>query len=662
MAVVKIEVSSRRPYASGATFANTGEYERIEGKLTFAVDPLAEVNSAVVDLTLAPRDADGRVRFQSDFSLVTPASSSRGNRRLILDIPNRGNAITVPQFNRVARRGLSATEDPVGDGFLFRQGYSILSVAWQWDVMPSPGVLVFDPPYAEIDGRPVRGQAMVEYRPIKPGRSTVLCNRVHRPYRAADVNEADARLIVRDYEDDDDTVIPRDQWRFAEETEAGLVPSDGHFFLETGFVPGKIYTVVYTTEGAPVVGAGMLAMRDAAIFFRRPSTTNPAGAGFDYVYTFGSSQTGRLQRDMILAGLNIDETGAIAFDGMLPQIAGGRRGDFNSRFAQPSAQAPTSFGHLPPFTDNPVLDPYTGKTAGLLDRLRMRNAVPKIIYTNSSAEYWRCDGSLAHMDPTGTRDVPLPEEVRSYFFAGTQHGGGSLPLSRAMGEGGAAQNYANILDYSPLQRAALVNLDRWVSQGIKPPASKYPRLDDGTAITRESALDAQVVPGVRKPDASRLWRLRVTDLGPDADRGIGRFPAQEGAEYATRVSAVDADGNEVAGIRLPDIAEPVATYIPWNLRAPEMGAPEQIVQFLGSTFFFAATRQQREAAGDPRPSIEERYADRNDYVARVRAVARQLAADRYVLEDDVELLVDLAASRYDAALQEAGERVAVAAS
>lgn len=662
MAVVQIEIKSRRPYAGGESFANTGSYERIEGKLTFAVDPVNEVNSAVVDIALAPRDQDGKVRFQSDFSLVAPAEAGRGNRRLILDIPNRGNAITVPQFNRVSRRGMSATDDPVGDGYLFREGYSILSVAWQWDVMPSPGVLVFDPPYAEIDGRPVRGQAMVEFRPTERVRATVLCNRVHRPYRAADVNEADARLIVRDFEDDEDTVIPRNQWRFANETESGVVASDAHFFLESGFIPGKIYTVVYTTEGAPVVGSGMLSMRDAAIFFRRASQENPVNGGFEYVYTFGSSQTGRLQRDMILAGLNIDEAGNIAYDGMLPQIAGGRRGDFNSRFAQPSAQAPTSFGHLPPFTDNPVLDPYTGKTAGLLDRLRSRNAVPKIIYTNSSAEYWRCDGSLSHVDPSGTRDVALPDEVRSYFFAGTQHGGGSLPLSRGMPEGGAAQNYANIVDYGPLQRAALVNLDKWVSQAVEPPASRYPRIDNGTAITREASLAAQKIPGLRKPDVNRLWRLRVTDLGPDADRGIGRFPAKEGQQYATLVSAVDDDGNEAAGIRLPDLVEPIATYLPWNLRTPEMGAPEQVVQFLGSTFLFAATRQQREAAGDPRPSLEERYASRADYVDRVRVVARALAADRYLLEADIELLVDMAAARYDAALAEAAKPVAVTAS
>lgn len=661
MAVVELELKDRRPYANGSVFANGGAYERVDGTLTLAVDPLADANAAVVDLALAPRDGDGRVRFRADFSLVTPADAARGNRRLIVDIPNRGNAITVPQFNRVQRQGLTPGDDPVGDAFLFRHGYSIVSVAWQWDVLPAPGILVFDPPYAEIDGKPVRGQVMVEFRPSAPTRTTVLCNRVHRPYRAADIEEQNARLIVRDFEDDADTVIPREQWRFARETESGVVPSDGHMYLESGFVPGKIYTIVYTTEGAPVTGTGLLALRDAAIFFRRPSPLNPASAGFDYVYAFGSSQTGRLQREFLRAGLNADEAGSLAFDGMLPQIAGGRRGEFNHRFAQPSAQAPTSFGHLPPFADDPVYDPLTGVTAGLLDRLRARNAVPRIVYTNSSAEYWRCDGSLAHMDPTGGRDLHLPDEVRSYFFAGTQHGGGSLPLSRALPDGGAAQNYANILDYRPLQRAALVNLDAWVSRGIEPPASRYPRVSDGTATTREAAIGAQVVPGLRTPNPDRLWRIRATDLGPDAERGIGRFPAIEGATYGTRVSAVDTDGNEVAGIRLPDLAEPVATYIPWNLRTPEMGAPEQVVQFLGSTFFFAATRNQRETAGDPRPSIEERYAGREEYTERVRAVARRLAADRYLLDEDVELLTELAVARFDAALAEAAARPEVVA-
>jgi hypothetical protein len=386
---------------------------------------------------------------------------------------------------------------------------------------------------------------------------------------------------------------------------------------------------------------------------RHASEINPVTGGFERVYGYGVSQTGRLLRHFIYLGLNLDESDRLVYDGLLPHIAGGRRGEFNHRFAQPSQQHTPGFGHLFPFADNPLTDPLSWRTDGLLNRLRSLQAVPKILYTNSSAEYWRGDAAMLHIDPSGQSDLLPADESRLYHFAGTQHTTGTLPQASGSGPDGSTGRYAaNVVDYRPLLRAALINLDRWVSAGIAPPPNRHPRLDDGTAVPRAEVLDTfRTFPGLVTPDPERLWRLRALDLGAEAEHGIGRYPAQEGRAYACYVSAVDSDGNERAGIRLPDLAVPVATHAGWNPRAPETGAPEQIIPMQGFSIFFAPTQAARQAAGDPRLSIEERYANRNVYLAQVRAVAQQLAAERYVLEEDVEILVSACAARYDAALK-----------
>jgi hypothetical protein len=335
------------------------------------------------------------------------------------------------------------------------------------------------------------------------------------------------------------------------------------------------------------------------------------------------------------------------FDGVLPHVAGARRGEFNHRYAQPSVQSTRSFGHLPPFGDD------------LLERQRRvaaergRGGMPKVFFTNTSAEYWRGDCTLLHTDQAGTRDAEPAEDTRIYHFAGTQHGPGGLPLNEpgAAGapEGARGAHPFNAVDYAPLLRAALENLDRWITTGEAPPPSRFPRLDDGTAVVPAAALEPfRAIPGASVPAVDKLVGMRELDLGPEADRGVGRYPAAAGAEIPTYRPAVDADGNELSGIRLPDVAVPLATYTGWNPRHPETGAPEQLIAMQGSTFPFPATAEERAATGDPRAAIAERYRDREDYLSRVRAAAEQLVADRYLLAEDLELVVGTAAEKYDA--------------
>ena len=652
MPVTAVNIKQRQPYAGGQPFGAAGDYERIDGVLTYAVDPQNPANRTITDLQYAPVDNAGRVRFESDFTLVAPTVPSAGNGRLIVEVVNRGRRRTIPFFNRAPTPPITSTEIPEGDGFLLKHGYSVLSIGWQWDVYRSDALLGLDAPETRIDGQPVTGQACVEMRPNVAETTRLLANREHRPYPVADVNDPDASLRVRDWEDGPDIVIPRSQWRF---------PDPEHIALESGFQPGKIYYVIYTAAKPLVVGCGLLAIRDAAAAFRdnAPSPLMGDGRGegaplphYRKIYAHGVSQSGRLLRTMAYLGLNVDESGQPVFDGLLPHVAGGRMGEFNHRFAQPSCQSNPGFGHQFPFADDNLTDTLTEQTDGLLNRLRKLNAVPKIIYTDSAAEYWRGDACLTHVNSSGDADLEPASETRRYLFAGAQHLPGAPDLMDGQGPDGATglHPYSSV-DYIPLLRAALFNLDRWASDGTEPPPSQHPRLDDGTAVTQDAYLDAlPAVPGQSRPDPARLWRVREIDLGPDVQRGIAAYPVREGREYPHLVPAADADGNDLSGIRLPDLTVPIGTHTGWNLRHPDTGAPEQLMSMQGSTHWFAATEAERSVTGDPRPSIAERYAGRENYAAQVKAAASRLAHHGYLLPDDVDLVVESCLQRYDHAV------------
>ena len=426
--------------------------------------------------------------------------------------------------------------------------------------------------------------------------------------------------------------------------------------LRAGSSLGKVYQVIYTTTGAPVVGLGLAATRDIASHLRFDADGNGVAAGpVERAYAFGVSQSGRFLRSFLYHGLNYDEAGRAVFDGFIPHVAGGKRGEFNQRFAQPSSQATRSVNSLFPFADADQTDPDTGLTDGILSRLSARGELPKVMYTYTSSEYWAGHGALVHTDLEGQRDVEPPEAVRVYAFAGTQHALGGLPLTDTDPADGYRGAHAfNCLEYRALLRAALVNLDRWVSDGVSPPASRYPRIADGSAVPPAgTAPSLEAVPGVKLPRPLR----KFTRLDFGADPGVPTVvPAAVGRDYPRLVSQVDADGNELAGIRLPLVSAPLATHLGWNCRHADIGGEGQTLStggasggtLRGSSIPFAATRSEREASGDPRPSIEERYASRQDFLDRIDAAARQLAADGYLLAEDVEPMVAQAAEHYEA--------------
>ena len=651
MSVIQFDEIRRFPYADGASFGDTGRYEQIDGILTFAVDPTSPVNMDIVDLHLAPRDENGKARFKADLSVVRPVDCGHGAKTLIVELPNRGRRCVIDTFNKT--RAEPSASPPPGDGFLFRRGFSVASIGWQWDVYRDDVLLGLQAPMADLANEGNPGQTVVEIRPNERTGTWLLADRVHVPLKVADLDDTDAVLYVKEYEDGEATVVDQSSWRFGREATNGVEPSNEHIYLEGGFQPGKYYQVVYATREAPVVGTGLLAFRDVATFLRYDSDALQGGMGqIDNVIGYGVSQTGRMIRHFLHLGLNEDESGRKAFDGLLPHVAGARMGSFNHRYAQPSNQSYPNYGHMFPFADAEIEDPLTQRRGGLLSRLTRSGVVPKVFYTNSSAEYWRGDCSLATTDPIGRADLEPDESTRVYHFAGTQHGTGTLPQTTAGApEGALGAEPFNVVDYSPLLRAALVNLVSWVANATDPPLAKHPRIDDSTAVKRPDTFPTfDRLPGLSTPHPDKLWVIRTIDLGPRAAEGVGQYPPEEGATYQCLVPAVDEDGNEVAGIRLPDISQPVATHAGWNTRAIETGSPDQQMPMQGFSRWFPTTAAERSATRDPRRSIEERYASREEYERLARADSQRLVDAGYVLGEDLEVVVQNAVERYDYAL------------
>ena len=651
MAVVGLEIKTRQALAGGCEFGDVGRYVQLDGTAHFAVDPAHPLNRGIADINLARREGDGLVRFSADLRILSPEDPLRGNRRLLFDVPNRGNRLALATFNRVPRPiNASAPTDP-GDGFLMRRGYTVVWCGWQHDVPDVAGLMRVMVPEAQTAGRPISGRLLVSFQPNAPTRVQRLSDRDHRAYPCNDPGDPNAALLVRESDDAPPRAISRQEWSFARLEAGRVVPDLNHVYLAAGFEPGKVYHVIYATTGAPVIGLGLLAARDTVSFLRHGGIPegNPCAGQIRHAYAFGASQSGRYLRQFLYLGLNEDEEERMVFDGMLVHIAGGKRGvDFNQRFGQPSASLHPTMSNAFPFNEMASTDPVTGCSDGLLARLAARRRVPRIFFTNSSTEYWRGDASLIHTDATGTRDVAPTSSSRFYHFAGTQHSAGALPLTDTTPiDGARGQQPLNLVDYNPLLRAALVRMDRWVGEGEEPPPSRYPRLADGTAVTPEQARGVfAAIPGVGFPaHPPQVVRL---DFGPDAAKGVATMlPPIEGEPYPRVVPAVDHDGNELSGVRLPDLSVPLATYTGWNLRHPQIGAPDRLMSLSGATIPFAATRDERMAKGDPRRSIAERYPSKTGYLEAVRREAQRLIDAGYLLAEDVEHVVSQAAQRYE---------------
>jgi hypothetical protein len=637
MATTTFEIAQRQPLLGGRTFGDAGAYEKLAGTLRFAVDPRHPLHADITDLDRAATNGAGLVEFSADVYLLRPVDAARGNGALLLDVPNRGRKVALGMLNSTVRVADPSTEEDFGNGFLMRRGYTVAWVGWQPDVPRVDGLMALDAPVA----RGVTGPVRCEFRPNLPAARLPMADRYHVPQPTVDVDDPEARLSVRERVSAERVAIPRARWRFADPT---------HVELEGGFTPGHIYELVYRGKDPAVTGAGFLAVRDCAAWLRfgGPESSNPCAGTLTRAHALGVSQSGRFLRHFLYLGLNQDEAGRRVFDGFMPHVASARRGEFNTRFGQPSLNAKQSLGSLFPFTDVEQTDPLTGARGSLLGRQAARGGLPRILSTNTAAEYWQGDGSLVHTDVEARVDVDTVPEARVYFFAGAQHTPGTLPPAEAdPNTGSRGLQKFNVVDYAPLLRAVLVNLDAWVRDGVAPPPSAVPRFADGTAVPAETTEKTfTAIPGVRFPD--RIERPARLDFGPDGARGIcTTLPPLAGERYATVVSAVDADGNEVAGIRPVELRVPLGTFTGWNLRHPDQGAPGDLMSMIGSTLPLCRTADERARRGDPRPSIAERYASRDEYLARVRAACGELVALRHMLAEDVDAVVARAGRQWD---------------
>jgi hypothetical protein len=465
-----------------------------------------------------------------------------------------------------------------------------------------------------------------------------LADRNHLPYEVAD--PASARLTVRSRHNGVRETIPATQWKFSGSREVSMA---------AGFDPGRIYELIYTAQEPSVVGLGPAAIRDLIAFLKHdggPMLLGDQPRFMKRAIGFGTSQSGRFLRTLVYQGFNADEKGRKVFDGLWPHVAGAGRGSFNFRFAQPSRDA-QPFGNffyptdLFPFTDLEEKDPLTKETGSLLATAIKQKVVPKIFYTNGAYEYWGRATSLIHTSADAKVDLPVAADTRIYFFTGAQHGYGSFPPAR-----GTTRYVANPLDYRFQMRAMLVAMNRWITDGTEPPKSAYPLLAKD-ALTPVAGLKFPSIPEIKVPYRA-LTAYRV-NYGPEFHtRGqITIEPPKTGEAFPVLVPQVDSDGNEVAGVRLPEIEHPLGTYTGWNFRDASIGAPDEMIAFTGSWFPFARTKAERTKNKDSRASIEERNGAKQDYLTRVNQSARALAAAGYVLERDVPQLNERAARMWD---------------
>ncbi len=639
--ITEIRVEATEPFAENSAFGEAGPYVRIRGIAKGELDPASPQNAVIADLDKAPRDARGMVEYETDFFILRPADPARGSGVLLYEVNNRGRKFLLHWIDEAPATSPGANNDPktkadAGIGFTLPRGHTIVWSGWDPDAPKANHGLATRVPVAQENGAPITRRIREEFQVATRGPGDGA--NIKLSYPAASTDKAKARLVVRDREEDPRTEIAADGWEFVDASTIRLANGK--------FAPIKIYELWYEATQPKIVGIGYAATRDLVSFLRHAradsagnpnpvnSTAEGAAPAVRHTIALGISQSGRYLRHHIELGMNRDEDGGRVFDGVLAHISGAGKVFANHTFAEPGRTATQHEDrYYPenwfPFSAAVTTDPFTGKQARLL---KGDASDPLLIETNTSTEYWQKGASLLHIDPSGKEDLALPANTRVYLIAGTQHGGraGLTPAP------GPCANPRNPHNPAPALRALLVALEEWVTKGTEPPASRVPNHKEATAAEGKALRFPAAKSFVHAPGDHAI--------GPPVDwtdpPGSGVTLASAPAYYGTRVSDVDADGNERAGIRLPDIAVPVGTYTGWNVYRAQ---PTELCDRDGSFIGFTKTRAEREAVGDLRPSLEERYNGRADYVAKVGAAADALVQQRLLLPAD--------AARYVAAAE-----------
>ncbi|MBV9611427.1 MAG: hypothetical protein JO091_03100 [Acidobacteriaceae bacterium] len=603
----------------GKAFGKTGAYECISGKIHFTVDPALAANRIIRDIDLAPRNAAGLVDFQADFLLLRPAVAAKGNGTALVEISNRGGKSLAYEFDFGGAQANTQSAEALGDAFLLNKGFTLAWVGWEFDLPLKPELLRAYLPIATDRGKTITGIVRSEWTGDTRQQTISLGDRGQVGYPVLAPDSPQNKLSVRDGPLQPRTLIPRGQWSFSDAT---------HVSLDGGFTPGRIYEVVYEAKDPIVAGLGMAAVRDFVSFLKNGEPKTLLGdsrTGVKRAVAFGVSQSGRFLREYLYDGFNEDEQHRPVFDAVWAHVAGAGRGSFNERFAQPSRDG-HEFVNIFYAVDVPPFD-----EENLLARARRAHVAPKLFLTNGAYEYWSRCASLIHTTSDGKADAATSDDTRIYFFAGSQHTVGSIPPRSA-----PAQNRTNTNDYRYALRALLIALQNWLENGSPPPSSQFPRLSRGE-LTTIGDLRFPSIAGIKIPQHKReAYRL---DFSVE--------PPKIGPPYPTFVPRVDADGNDLGGIRMPEIAVPLASYTGWNLRNASIGAPGELLPFIGSWIPFAWDAERRIAQRDVRRSLKECYASEQIYLDQIDRAGQDLVRAGFLLEQDLSSIHDRAAREWD---------------
>ncbi|WP_080236886.1 alpha/beta hydrolase domain-containing protein [Spirosoma rigui] len=648
--IVRIEITSvQSPTFDGRTFGRVGTYEKLRGKAYGELDPASPSNALITDISRAPRTATGMVAYVMDIYILKPVDLSKGNHKLVLELNNRGGKL-IGGFNKSSGGNDPTTATQAGEGFLMNRGYTLAWNGWDCSAAPVNNNLTISVPVARnADGSSITGPSY-EYISFDNATSTTY----PLAYSAATLDQSKATLTVRDRLGDSPAVIAADGWEYADDKTIRLLPAG------TPFRQSAVYEFHYLAKDPLVAGIGFAATRDFVSFLRYATTDdvgnpNPLANDIRYTFSYALSQPARYANDFQTLGFNADEQNRRVLDGIENWLGGASGIALNYRFAQPSRTERNRQNHLYPegvfpFAYPVLTDSLTGKTAGRLARCTASNTCPKVFEINSSNEYWVKAASLLHTDSQGN-DLPDPDNVRFYLIAGAQHGTGN-ETSR-----GICQQFQNPTNGEPALRALFVALDDWVTKGIAPPASQVPRQGEKTAalarpqpgsqtgVVPQATLGWPTLPGVTY--TGLVTTRYLLDFGPSFSEGIiTRFPmgVAERPSYVTFVSRVDKDGNELAGIRLPPVAVPIATTTGWALRRSDFGGDDGC-EGAGQSIPFQRTKADRLLAKDPRLSVAERYPTHEAYVAAVRKSVQQLVGQRFLLPEDGDVYIRDAQAR-----------------
>jgi len=632
-----IRIDSIQPFAEGLAFGNAGSYERLKGVARGTLDPGHPQNSSIVDLDKAERNAQGLVEYEIDIEMLRPADPARASGVVLYEVTNRGNKL-VGRLNGVTPANpLNPIElnDPTtrahaGTGFLFERGMSVVWSGWDPTVVNRNGQLTVRFPLALENGQPMVRRVREEFQ---TGKRIASSDTIVLTYPAASLDKSKTRLMMRRRERDQRIEIPHDKWEFVDARRIRLLPEG------TAPTPLTIYEFWYEATNPRVAGIAFAAVRDLVSFLRRSPDSPLAASKPRHAMAFGISQSGRFLRHFLDLHMNRDLAGRKVFDGVHAHTGGDGKTFINHSFAEPNRTTSQHVDHLYPevwfpFAAATSTDPFSGKTASLLHG---DGSDPLLIQSNTSAEYWEKGASLLTVDGQGKADLALPDTTRVYLIAGTQHAG-ALPTAPR----GPNANAVNWQSQLPAVRALLSAMEDWVVRGIAPPASRVPSIKDGTAVER-SKVRFPAAPDFAHPHVSDTMRTTPVDW-VDPPGSPGHENDQPDGVYVTLVSAVDVDGNEVAGIRLPAVGVPLATFTGWNVFRD---LPDEFADRDGSRVPFARTKAEREAGGDTRLSLQERYRSLNDYVSDVQACVDRLVAERLLLRADAVAYVEAARAAND---------------